>query len=95
MKPISREEYEKSEGLKVACSFRPFIDPKCSGHDEIIRDMGRAIDSAILRKNGDITIAKMEMLIARVKQTLTSLDYEKLTDYQAKCVLLLEKTVNL
>lgn len=93
--PITNEELEASYGLKVALTFKPFIDPKCTEHEEIVRDFGKAIDNAILKKNGDIAIAKMEMLIARVKQTLTALDYEKLTDYQAKCVLLLEQTVNL
>lgn len=93
--PITNEELEASEGLRVALTFKPFINTQCTEHEEIVRDFGKAIDSAILRKGADITTAKMEMVIARAKQVLTSLDYEKLTDYQAKCVLLLEKTINL
>lgn len=90
---ISNEELEQSEGLKVAMTFKPFIDPKCKEHEEIIRGFGKSIDNAILRKGADITTVKMEILIDRVKQTLTSLDYEKLTAFQAKCVLLLEQAI--
>lgn len=91
---ITNEELEASVGLQVAFTFKPFIDPKCTEHEEILRNFGKAIDNAIIRNRNAISNEKTENIVARVKQTLTSLDYEKLTDYQAKCVLLLEKAIN-
>ena len=37
---------EDTIGYKVAITFKPFINPKCSEHMEIVKDMARAINSA-------------------------------------------------
>jgi len=80
---------EETKGYQVAMSFKPFIDPKCSEHGEIVKDMAKSINSAIhyvvIENN------KNKNLVMRVKQFLSSLDYGKLTDFQAKCALLLEQ----
>ena len=53
---------------------------------------GRNTTLEVLRENGNI-LQKYEDLKLRVKQTLSSLEYNSLTDFQAKCVLLLEKEI--
>jgi hypothetical protein len=83
---------EETKGYQVAMSFKPFIDPRCSEHGEIVKDMAKSINSAIqyaIVEN--IKNANNENLIMRVEQFLSSLDYGKLTDFQAKCALLLEQ----
>ena len=71
---------EETKGYKLAMSFKPFIDPKCSEHMEIVKDMAKSINSTFDNSN----------LKMRVRQFLSSLDYTSLTDFQAKCALLLE-----
>lgn len=83
-----------TEGEMIAISFRPFINPKCTEHDEIVKDFAKSIDGAIRRSiqsNQCEDCINANNIKARVKQLLTSLNYESLNDFQAKCVLLLEK----
>ncbi len=77
-------ELNETKGYQLAISFKPFIDPKCKEHDEIVKDMAKAINRQI--QNSELK--------SRVKQFLSSLNYNTLTDFQAKCVLLLEKELN-
>jgi len=67
---------------QTAMSFKPFIDPKCTEHMEIVKDMAKSIRS-VARNNNDL-------LKARVKQFLSSLDYNSFTDFQKQCAELLE-----
>jgi hypothetical protein len=46
MKAKELSELERSTGYAIAISFKPFIDPKCSDHMEIVRDMARSINRA-------------------------------------------------
>lgn len=39
-------ELYETIGYKTAIAFKPFIDPKCSEHMEIIKDMAKAINNA-------------------------------------------------
>jgi hypothetical protein len=83
-----------TEGEMVAISFKPFINPKCTEHDEIVKDFAKSIDGAIrrsLQSNQCEDCIKATNLKTRVKQLLSSLNYESLNDFQAKCVLLLER----
>lgn len=50
----SKEVLQDSIGFKVAMSFKPFINPKCSEHMEIVKDMARAINSAIIHSPNGI-----------------------------------------
>lgn len=78
---------EETIGYKIAISFKPFIDPKCTEYIEIVKDMARAINKHVdIAWQGKYTDTSL-----RVRQLLTSLEYDKLTDYQAKCVLLVEQ----
>ena len=77
MKQIKLED---TKGYQLAMAFKPFIDPKCSEHMEIVKDMAKSINSTFDNSN----------LKMRVRQFLSSLDYNSLTDFQAKCALLLE-----
>lgn len=49
--------------------------------------MAKAIDHQLAKQD-------RTLLIARVKQALTALDFDKLTDFQAKCILLLSEEAN-
>lgn len=78
----------KTIGQQLAMSFRPFLSPglqTVKDVDEAVINMGKAIDYQF-----SINIAHADV-ISRVKQLLSALNYEALTDYQAKCVLLLER----
>lgn len=83
---MSNEKVNKTtKGIELAYTFRPFIThpPQLQKDvDETIVDMGRAIDKLME------TTPPIE---ARVRQLLSALEYEKLTDFQAKIVLLLEQ----
>lgn len=86
-------KYEKeiTKGYSLAMSFKPFIGSEVKKHMEVVKDMAKAIDAAIndaVAKNNNGVLPDF---VGRVKQLLSALDYEKLTDFQAKCVLLLEK----
>ena len=77
---------DTSIGQRLAMSFRPFLSPGLeSGKDvdEAVMNMGDAIDNQLSIRHSDLKL--------RIKQLLSTLDYDKLTDYQAKCILLLEK----
>lgn len=78
---------EETIGYKIAISFKPFIDPKCTEHIEIVKDMANSINSGFIS-----VITSREIVIKkRVRQLLSALVYEKLTDYTSHVVLLLEK----
>lgn len=82
---------EETVGYGLAMSFKPFIDPKCTEHMEIVNDMAKAINRSIPASKKEPT----EDLKMRVKQLLSALDYGSLTDFQAKCVLLVERELKL
>lgn len=84
---MSTDQREPTIGEQLAWSFRPFINPKCIEIDEIVKDIAKAIDNQIAKHD-------KTLLIARVKQTLSALDFDKLTDFQAKCILLLSEEAN-
>lgn len=79
-------ELENTIGYTLAMGFKPFIDPRCKEHMEIVKDMAKSINTTFKYQINPCDDLKM-----RVKQFLTSLDYALLTDFQAKCVLLLEQ----
>lgn len=39
---------EETDGYKLAISFKPFIDPKCTEHMEIVKDMAKSINRVII-----------------------------------------------
>lgn len=84
---IESDKIEETYDYKIALQFAPFIDPKCKEHLEIIKDFAKSINIGYKSIYG----GKESLLKTRVRQLLTALDYDKLTDYQAKCVLLIEK----
>lgn len=85
-----KEQIEDTAGYRLAMTFKPFISDRCIEHMEIVKDMARAINSQIKACNPPETKSN-EMLIARVRQFLTALNYESLNDFQGKCALLLEQ----
>lgn len=91
-------EKKQTLGEALAITFKPFIDPKCKEHNEIVKDMARAIDRSFNASFKNIVtpleIENNTPLKRRVKQLLSALDYERLTDYQAKIVLLLERDLD-
>lgn len=75
-------------GQTLAVSFRPFISPgvkSLKDVDAVVVAMSKDIDRVIndAKTNNNI--------ITRINQLLSALDYESLTDFQSKCVLLLER----
>lgn len=44
---------EDTKGYQVAMSFKPFINPKCTEHMEIVKDMARSINSLLQKNNID------------------------------------------
>lgn len=77
-----------TKGEILAGSFRPFISPGVKGTkeviDEVIEGMAKSIDKAI----------NEDELRMRIKQLLSSLEYEKLSPYQKDIIVLLEKDLN-
>jgi hypothetical protein len=53
---------EETNGYKIAIAFKPFIDPKCTEHMEIVKDMAKSINSGF--KNIDNYIKKLETQLA-------------------------------
>lgn len=47
---------EETLGFKIAMTFKPFIDPKCSEHMEIVKDMARSINRHIKPQIGRFAI---------------------------------------
>jgi hypothetical protein len=41
------KELEQTDGYKLAMMFKPFINPKCTEHMEIVKGMAKSINSAI------------------------------------------------
>jgi len=84
-KDLLSKDKNITEGRKIAMSFFPFVSPGVNSikdAEEVIAQLEKSIDDVILSKNS--------IILLRVSQLLSSLDYEKLTDFQSKCVLLLE-----
>ncbi len=52
IKGIQSDVLESTIGYQLAIAFKPFINPKCSEHMEIVKDMARSINSAF-RNNLD------------------------------------------
>lgn len=79
-------DIEQTKGYDLAIAFKPFIDPKCTEHLEIVKDVAKSINRLIETQQ-----IKNNLLTDRIRQFLSALDYDKLSDFQCKCVLLLEK----
>lgn len=88
-------EPQSTKGEQLAESIRPFISMGVeNGYmDETIANIAKSIDRAINDACSDREHNVLPNVIHRVKQTLSALDYNKLTDFQAKCVLLLEQYI--
>jgi len=41
------EKLEDTIGFQLAMTFKPFIDPKCTEHMEIVKDMAKSINRHI------------------------------------------------
>lgn len=87
-------EQLNSEIHSLAMSYRPFIHLIGTDKDvnkvieSLEKSIHKVVDCAI-----DAAQSNREEIITRVKQVLSSIDYAKLTDFQAKCVLLLEQSI--
>jgi hypothetical protein len=42
-----KTEIEETTGYKLAIMFKPFINPKCTDHMEIVKGLAKSINSAI------------------------------------------------
>lgn len=82
---------EETIGFQLAMSFKPFIDPNCGEHMEIVKDMAKAINNVCKKSVNQPTEDSADILVLRVKQFLTVLDYDGLTNFQKDCAALLER----
>lgn len=85
------KEKETSKGLKMAITFRPFLTNTPDSIDDVnltVNDMGKSIDKLI-----DSELEPYKDITTRVNQFLSCLEFEKLTDYQCKVILLLQDTI--
>ena len=59
---MNEQAIEETQGYKLAIAFKPFIDPKCTEHMEIVKDMAKAINGAFLKFVNQPCGEKMELL---------------------------------
>lgn len=53
MQNIENESLEDTKGYKLAISFKPFINPKCTEHMEIVKGMAMSINRNIKEAKED------------------------------------------
>ncbi len=75
-----------TKGHRIANSVRPFIAMESTDIDATVIAIGNDIDKSFERERN---------VVDRANQLLSCLEYEKLTDYQCRVVLLLQKEINL
>lgn len=72
MNKTKHTETEISEAaMQTAMSFKPFIDPKCQQHDEIVKDMAKSIQRVIDRSK--VGYMKVDKLCAAAPELLEAL----------------------
>lgn len=81
-----KTQYTKGE--QIAASFRPFFLLELTTNtdiNEVLQVLAKSIDNAIENVNNTI--------ILKLKQFLSTIEYERLTAYQAECVESLERLI--
>lgn len=51
---VERTQGEGTAGYQLAMSFKPFINPACTEHMEIVKDMAKSINNVIANENENL-----------------------------------------
>lgn len=64
---LEHTDLQKTKGFQIAMSFKPFIDPKCAEHMEIVKDMARTINRHLNNETDSEFIYSKQDLVKAIK----------------------------